>query len=401
MSQKLTKKLVDSFEYRGDGKKDIRWDAEMKGFGVRIYPSGKKSFVISYRQAGRKKLMVLDQYGRITVEQARVLARKRFGEIADFEDPLEIKKAIKKKHKWTVRKAFGEFMRRYAKQHNKHWQETERIFKSDVLPKYAKVPLDEIKREHIIKILDEITGRGSHIMANRTLASLRKFFGWCVERGIIETAPTSNIRMPSKPVSRDLVLMDEEIIAIWGEATKIGYPFGHIIKVLLLTGQRRSEVASMKWKDIDLQNALWTLPREDTKSDREHTVPLSSLVVRLIKDAPNLGGYIFSSTGLRPFENFSRNKDLMDRNIKDIRAQNNCATVRKWRIHDLRRTATSGMARLGISPHVVEKILNHSSGIISGVAAVYNRYEYAEEKRAALTAWDEYLDNMIKNSDIT
>ncbi|MBI1328118.1 MAG: tyrosine-type recombinase/integrase [Alphaproteobacteria bacterium] len=403
MTEKLTKRLIDGFEYTPNGGKDIRWDSEISGLGLRLYPSGKKSFVLSYRQRGTKRLFTIGQYGNITLEQARELARKKFGEIADGKDPLLSRRESKKKHQWTVERAFKEFQKKLKALSRHHYEEVERIFTKDVLPVIGKKPIDEVKKDDILKIIDGVMERGSGVMANRTLTRLGKFFNWCIERNLIEHSPVYKISKPAIERSRERVLADYEIKQIWRAADKVGYPFGPLVQFLILTGQRRGEVAAMQWKDYHEKEALWIQPREETKSDRSHTVPLSPSAVEILDNALNLGGYIFTSSGTRPFENFSRAKAELDLIIKSSFEKENPShkfIMAPWTLHDLRRTCASGMAKLKIAPHVIEKILNHSSGTIRGVAAIYNRYEYEDEKRYALNKWAEHIQYILNNSNV-
>lgn len=396
MTEKLTKKLIDSFKFDDRASKDIRWDSDISGLGLRLYESGKKSFILSYRQNGTKRLYTIGQYGSITLEQARELARKRLGEIADGKDPLVIRKQSRKKNEWTVKKAFADFLKRYAKVRNDHWSETERIFEKDVLPAIGQKPIDEVTKEDVIKILDAVAKRGSPIMANRTLAALRKFLNWCIERDLIKFSPAYKITSPSKNVSRDRVLSDFELAEIWNASKVVGYPFGGIVQFLMLTAQRRGEVVNMTWDQYDKNSGIWVIPRENTKSDRRHELPLSDAAIAVLKKAPNLGAYVFSSTGTKPFENVSRGKTELDKVLKEARKKNKPPSMAAWRLHDLRRTAASGMARLGVAPHIIEKVLNHTSGIISGVAAVYNRHQYTKEVGEALAVWEDHLKQVIQ-----
>jgi integrase len=155
----------------------------------------------------------------------------------------------------------------------------------------------------------------------------------------------------------------------------------------------------MRWVDYDREQKFWILPREHTKSDRAHEVPLCDRAIHIIETSPKMGEYIFTSSGDRPFENFSRLKKVLDTKIKSERKKSGQLNISPWTIHDLRRTCASGMARLGVAPHVIEKALNHSSGKIRGVAAIYNRYEYAPEMREAFEAWADHISElMIKDS---
>ena len=396
MTEKLTKRFIDSLAYTAEnGKKDIRWDSEISGFGIRLYPSGKKSFVLFYRQDGTQRLFTIGQYGNITLEMARDLAKKKMGEVADGKDPLLNRKAAKKKHEWTVKKAYADFLKKYAKTHTEYWEETDRIFEKDILPAIGKKPIDEVKKEDIIKILDQVIERKAGIMANRTLAAMRRFFNWCVERDLITHSPAYMVAAPARNRTRDRVLADFELKEIWNVCENFEYPFGPLVQFLILTGQRRGEVASMTWNDYDEDNRLWTLPRESTKTDRQHHVHISELAAQILEDTPNMGSYVFTSAGERPFENFSRDKKTLDAKIKKSRKANGQPNLADWTLHDIRRTVASGMAKLGIAPHIVEKILNHSAGIISGVAAVYNRYEYAEETKKALDMWSTHVQELL------
>jgi integrase len=183
---------------------------------------------------------------------------------------------------------------------------------------------------------------------------------------MIDVNPVAGQSMPTKECARDRVLSDEEIGKLMGFAQADGYPFGAIYQLLLLTGQRRGEVSAMRWSEIDLQRGLWTIPAYRAKNGHAHEVPLSSAVVDILRQVPRFlhSDFVFTTNGQTPVSGFGRAKHRFERSVGSA----------DWRVHDLRRTAASGMARLGIAPHVIEKVLNHRTGVISGVAAVYNRY---------------------------
>lgn len=399
MTLKLTKKLIDSFEFDSSASKDIRWDSEITGLGFRLYESGKKAFVLSYRQDGTKRLYTIGQYGKITLDQARELARKRLGEVADGKDPLLERRAHRKKHEWTVRKAFTDFLKRYAKVRNEYWEETERIFKKDVLPAIGRKPIDEVTKEDVIKILDKVMARGSRIMANRTLAAIRKFFNWCIERDLIKFSPAFKISSPAKNVSRDRVLADYDLVHIWKVSGEMGYPFGCLVRFLMLTGQRRGETVMMEWGHYDAQKQVWVIPRENTKTDRQHVIQVPDMAAHVLGDCLKLGEYVFTSSGAKPYENVSRGKADLDQRLKKLRKQEGMVVISPWKLHDLRRTVASGMARLGVAPHVIEKVLNHTSGVISGVAAVYNRHQYTKEMGEALKLWETHMLEILDDVD--
>jgi integrase len=213
---------------------------------------------------------------------------------------------------------------------------------------------------------------------------------WALDRGMIEVNPIAGLKPPHKEESRERVLSDQEIQALWVSADAEGYPFGDAVKVLTLTGQRRGEVAGMRWSEMDLDSGSWTIPAIRSKNRQSHEVPLSAPALTLVRSLPRFLGsdWVFTTNGKSPISGFGRFKRRLQSN----------AGPWGWRIHDIRRTVASGMARLGVEPHVVEKVLNHRAGIISGVAAIYNRYAYEREKRAALDRWGSFITGATSRS---
>lgn len=399
MKLKITKKIIDKIAYdlSLDGKKQIIWDTDMTGFGLRLYPSDKKSFVLSYRHNGKKREYTIGQYGKITLDQARKLAQKCMGDIADGEDPVAQRRNDKKRNSLNVENSFQDFINRHAKIHTKNWYETQRIFEKDILPAIGSKSIDEVIKSDVYKILDRVMNRKAGIMANRTLSVLRKFFNWCIERGYISNSPAYMVRLPAKKKTRDRVLNENELSEIWNASFEIGYPCGDIIRILLLTGQRRGEVAKIEWGNVNQICQEWIQPADKTKNGKEHRVFLTDACIQTISNVPKMGDYIFSSTGKKTFDNFSRDKNKIDKIINKQRELKGVDPIQPWTIHDIRRSVASGMAKQGIAPHVIEKILNHSSGTISGVAKIYNRYEYKDECDQALTQWSDRCMYFIQN----
>jgi integrase len=235
----------------------------------------------------------------------------------------------------------------------------------------------------VVRVLDEVVASGTPYRANRALSALKKLMNWALDRGMIDVNPIAGLRPPHRERTRKHVLPDEDLAALLSAADAEGYPFGDAVKLLILTGQRRSEVAEMRWSEIDLERAVWTIPPARSKNGQSHDVPLSTSVVSLLRSLPRFlsSDFVFTTTGRVPITGFGRMK----------RRLATAAGKTDWRIHDIRRTVASGMARIGVDPHVIEKVLNHKSGIISGVAAIYNRYGYEKEKRLALKKWAEYV----------
>jgi integrase len=217
------------------------------------------------------------------------------------------------------------------------------------------------------------------------LKSLKTFLRWCVGRAVLDQSPAEGVPLPAKEIARDRVLTDQELAQVILAARKIGGPYGGIVEFLALTGQRREEVAGLTWDELDLARRVWTLPKSRTKNAKEHVVHLSEQSMAVLKRVEKKQPFVFSVLGTKPFQEFSRAKRQIDE----------LSGVTAWRLHDLRRTCVSGMARLGIAPHVADKILNHQAGTISGVAAVYQRHEFLSERRQALDLWGAHVCEIL------
>jgi integrase len=213
-------------------------------------------------------------------------------------------------------------------------------------------------------MLERIAEGGAPIMANRVHSIVRKLFNWCLEQEIIAVSACAGVKPPTEETSRDRVLTDDELKLVWLASDKLGPPFGSIVQLLILTGQRRGEVANMEWGEIDIEKRLWTLPRERVKNDRRHEVPLSPQAVTIIKGLPRISNrFVFSLNGTAPANSFGGNRNRLVALLPDA--------MPAWVIHDLRRTVASGMAGLGVNLSVIEKVLNHVSGSFAGIVGVY------------------------------
>jgi integrase len=202
---------------------------------------------------------------------------------------------------------------------------------------------------------------------------------------VLELSPAAGIPLPGKEVQRDRLLNDRELAAVIKAARQIGGPYGNVVELLALTGQRRQEVAELTWSEVDLAACIWTLPGSRTKNGKPHIVHLSSPALALLEQAPRTGDHVFSISGERPYSDFGKGKRALDSG----------SGVTNWCLHDLRRTCVSGMARLGVPPHIADKILNHQSGSISGVAAVYQRHDFIAERKEALDRWGAHIEALV------
>lgn len=310
---------------------------------------------------------------------------------------------------------FGEVAERFLAEHvernsaPKYAREVRRIFDHDVLPRWRDRPAWEIAKQDVNDLLDAKAGSrerkrkgtrdGAATQANRTLTRLRTLFRWAVDMDLIEADPTTGVRQRIKEKPRDRVLDNDEIRAFWTGCDRLGWPFGALLKLLLLTAQRRDEVGRLRWNELDLDKSTWTIPRERAKSDRAHIVHLSGPAIEIIKALPHTGDLVFSGTGATAVSGYSQAKTRID-NLMTAQLREESgdpeAEIVPWILHDLRRTATTGMAGLTIAPHVVDKILNHTGGVIRSVAAIYNRFAYLDERKAALETWGRYVMDLVR-----
>ncbi len=418
---KLTDKTLKNLKLPKVGRLEV-WDSivgedrTLPGvFGIRITAKGTRSWVIMYRTLDTEKGKIVQKryklgcYPALSLAQARTAARESLLGVSRGEDPAKAKQDARAALDGaiTLAGAVDQFIEKYAKRRTRGWKESQRVFDKYVKPELGAYRLEAVTALHIRDLVEAMAETAPY-MANRTLAYIRKFFNWAVERQMVPASPVAGIKAPAKEQSRDRVLTDDEIKAVWGAFGAMDWPFGQAFQLLLVTGQRRDEVAKMRWEDLDLEAGLWTLPREATKADRLHEVPLSTLALEVLKGAKRTSKkYVFSTNGETPISGFSKGKAKADKAaaIQRLKAEGKGKPTEKqiatamlpyWRLHDLRRTVASNMAKLGIAPHVIEKVLNHSTGAISGVAAVYNRYAYIEEKRAALETWARALEALVR-----
>ena len=381
--QKLTSSAIARLQ---PAPKDaVYWDTDLKGFGLKVTPKGRKVFLVQYRTGGRgspTKKVTLGTTPPLTPHQARQTAMKLLGRVADGEDPAREKQLLRRK---LASDRMSDLVEQFLAQHaaqNRSEPEARRIFASDVTPVIGKRSIHDIKKHDLLSILETVQNRGSPIMANRVLAHMRKFFNWCVGRGIIDHSPCSGIGSPAKERARDRFLTVEELIVLWSATfdAKVGM-LGPIVRMLILTGQRREEVTGLRWDELDLDRQQWTIPGARAKNGKAHTVHLSAPAIDLLNEMPRTGDYVFSLTGDNPFQGHSKCKRRLDE----------VSEVSEWRLHDIRRTIVTHMANHGVPQHVADKILNHQTGVISGVAAVYQKAEFLTERRQALDDWADFV----------
>jgi integrase len=290
----------------------------------------------------------------------------------------------------TLGALIPEFYKRYLQQRRKDAGDALRTLERELLeakPSWRDWPISTPTKVDIHAKLDRLMDEGKIYAANRLLQVIRVMFKYAKQRGYIDTNPAEDIDKPGNEKARQRVLDDDELCAVWGAFGELGYPFGPLFKLLLLTGQRKGEVSGMTWDEIDLDTALWSIPAERTKSDRAHKIPLSRGAVDILRSLPRMtsNGYVFSgreSTG-HPVSGFA----------KATERARVAAGVDDWRLHDLRRTVRTRLGEIGTPPHIAELVLNHT---VKGLQAVYDRYEYTKEKREALNNWAAHLKSITE-----
>jgi integrase len=383
---RLTKSAIDSLP---TSKSDVvYWDAGYPGFGLKVTPKGRKVFIVLYRTGGagsKLRKYTIGPYGRVTLHQARVAAQKVFAAKLEGRDPAAEKREAKRR---VVADRVEDLLETFIVQRlsqNRSGGEISRLLRREVGKPWAGRSIHEVSKRDVVEVVTAIEQRGAPVAANKALKAIKTFLRWCVGRAVLDQSPAEGVPLPSKEVARDRVLDDNELAQVILAARKIAGPYGGIVELLTLTGQRREEVARLPWEEVDLARQLWTLPKSRTKNAKAHLVHLSEQSMAVLTHADHRGPYVFSLLGTKPFPGFSRAKRRLDQ----------LSGVTGWRLHDLRRTCVSGMARLGIAPHVADKILNHLSGTISGVAAVYQRHEFLAERREALERWGTHVAHIV------
>ncbi|WP_256515500.1 tyrosine-type recombinase/integrase [Alsobacter ponti] len=385
MRKRLTTRFVETFP-RPKVKRVEVWDEVLTGFGMRVSTEGKISWFVSVRVDGKPVRHTIGRYPAFSLVEAREAARKVQRDVQQqtYRRPKDVKpppKAV------TLGDVVPRFIELHAKPKNRTWRAQEATLKK--LACLFDRPIKEIRRSDVANVLDRIMKEGAPKGVNTSLATLKTLFGWALDRGIVDIHPLAGMKRPAKLISRDRILSDTEIRAFWAATFQLGPIFGPMYRLLLITGQRRSEMAEMEWAEIDFERRLWTIPGARAKNGRPHDVPLPAMALDELRSVPRFmrSTFVFTTCGETPVSGYGRCKTALEEAV-------NAPT--SWRIHDLRRTAASGMARLSVPPHVIEKILNHLTRQISGVAAIYNRYGYEREKRDAMEQWADFLARLAR-----
>jgi integrase len=412
MPEKITKKAVDALKLRAkaDKKTCYIFDSEQKGFAVLATKTGVCNYIFEYRlkgAGGSPKRVTIGRHGALTPDQARTRAIGLAGDVSKNVDVSQVEKDARAKLKGAT---FRDVVVRYLDDNEKdtrYWREKRVRLLSDDLKALHGKPFNLIEHADVAAVVREVRKR-SHASARVLFSDIRPLFAWARDEAIIKVNPILDIKGPQPLEARDRVLSDEEIKAFWQAASAEGWPFSSVFKVLLLTGQRREEVAGMRWREVDLDAGQWTIAKERCKNGKAHTVDLHPVAVAALdplgdEAAPRLmmshegeADFVFSTTGRTPVSGFSKTKARLDTRMQQILGDK----FQAWRTHDLRRTAASGMAALGFQPHVIERVLNHVSGAQGGLVSVYQRHEYRDERRRAIMAWGAHVMDLVNAAEL-
>jgi integrase len=387
---KLDSKTVAGLEL--GGKTDvIVFDSTLTGFGYRLRAGSseevRRSWIVQYRRAGRSRRLLLGSAEVLSAEQARVAAKTVLAKVALGEDPQGDKAAQREADKSTFAAVVEDFLE--AKDgtiRQRSYAETKRYLTGPYFKPLHAMPFDQVARRDVGARLLAVAREHGRTAAARARSAISELYAWGMGQGLSGSNPVIGTNKPKVAKPRDRVLSDQELAAIWREAGD--GDFGRIVKLLILTGQRRTEVGGMGWQEVDFDKATWTLPARRAKNGHQHVLPLGDMALELIANTPRMvgGEHLFGARS-NGFTTWNHSKRAIDTRLRD--------EVGTWRLHDLRRTFATRLCDLGTAPHVVEQILNHRSGHRGGIVGVYNHSRYEREVKAAIALWDAHVGELI------
>lgn len=407
MATKFTAKSVEAMKPDPTKRLEIA-DPAADGLFLVIQPTGRKSWAARYRFEGKSRKLTLGPYPAISLAEARAGAADARRRVALGQDPAAQKqdaKAAELEAKLAERDKVGNLLDVFAKRHLsklRSGKTVKRQMDVHIRPLWGDLTVHEITKRDVIDLIDWIADSGRVTTANRVRGYISKFFNWCIERAIMDASPATGVKAVAAENSRDRVLSDEEIRWVWRAASEEQQPWQHIVKLLILTGQRKGEVAGLS--DREIEGDVWRLPKERVKNKRAHDVPLSPAaldVVASIKRVKSANSLYFTTTGKTPVSGFGKFMERLRKRVNQIATEERGEPVRiePWTLHDLRRTTATGMARMGIPVRVTESVLNHVSGTGGGIVGVYQRHDYADEKRQALDAWGRRVLDIVEGRE--
>jgi integrase len=377
---RLTVKGVEALQPDAQGKRREIPDDLLMGLYLLVQPgTGHKVWAVRCRQNGRPRKFTIGRYPLYGLAEAREAAVRILRTVSEGRDPG---RSNNTESTTTIDATIAQFLERHARRKYRPSTLRECTRTLDrALAAWRGRRLDSIAKADVRELLEEIAAPAA---SNQALKFLKRLFSWAASEDLIKSSPIATLGKPHQERSRDRILNDDELVKVWKAAEKAGYAFGDFVKVLILTGQRPGEVSGMR-RD-ELHGDTWILPSERVKNKKSHSVPLPRQVSAIIEAVPHISDeYVFSYRPRKPLRGLHVPKRAMDR----------ASGVANWRLHDLRRTCASGLARLGIGIAVIEQILNHRGGSLAGVTGVYIRHQFESEKREALQKWANHVERLV------
>jgi integrase len=389
---KMTAQSADGLQLASGEADRIWFDDAIPGFGLRVRDTGSRSWVFQYKIAGNTRRLVIGQASAIKFRRAREIASEYHAQVKLGRDPAAEKRIQVQRASHTL----GALATRYLDQQRGElrpgsYREVARHLEKHAAPLHP-LPVDALDQRTIAERLSAIEKNSGAVTANRVRASMSAMFTWGMREGLALANPVANTNKRDE-TPRERVLTDVELRAVWQALGDIQY--GVIVKLLMLTGQRVNEVAGLRWSEIDFDRGTISLPGARTKNGRPHEIPMSATARSLLSAQPRTEGReLIFGKGDGPFSGLSRGKKALDGCIAEL---NGGRALAGWVLHDLRRSVATGMAEIGVQPHVIEAVLNHVSGHKGGIAGIYNRAQYSAEKAQALARWNEHVLSIIED----
>jgi integrase len=392
----LTDRFISSDKRMPSAGREDYHDAIVPGLALRVSSTGHRSFVLVARYPAKPKnptRRALGDYGELTLDQARDKARKWLAMVKNGKDPA-VEAARERAEEARKRvNTFGAVADAFLTRHASKLRTeagVRRLVSEEFIKRWRDRPVDDIQPDEVAAVIRPIVKRGAMYQAHAAFAAIRRLFKWALVNGEFNLHDSPVERLSPKDLIgarqvRERVLTDQELAAVWHAAEKIGYPYGPLFRMLVLTGQREREVADAPWQEFDLDNGIWTIPASRMKGKRVHEVPIAAALGELLKGLPrfSVGDYVFSTTaGTKHVNGFSKAKTRMDK----------ASGVTDWRIHDLRRTVRTHFSQLPVPDMVRELVIAHARPELH---RVYDQHSYREEKLECLILWEKRLFEVV------
>ena len=368
------------------------WDTLVSNLMVTVFPSGKKTWSVRYRSDGKRVKMKLGDYPNLALSDARRKAKDVLVSVADGENPAyEKRKDVKAKSRTRQTLQISNLLGLYEKLHLSQLRTgyQAKTFLREFARDYGHLSITDFTKQDFVGLLNEIMLAGNHTKANRVYAHIKSFYSWAIGQGYLDRSPCEYIKRPYKEQSRKRFLSDQEICWFWQATGEELEPFGNMARLLLLTGQRLSEVCRMTENELQGRDH-WHLSAERTKNKEQHDIFLSDLAQQIVwRDNRVAGSYLFSTTGFSPVQSYDKPVKRFRSRMNDLAGEE----LPHWSFHDLRRTCETGMAMLGIDQNTIDRCTNHLSGRF--MSRVYNQYQYQSQKTEAWQRWADHVKGLV------